>query len=105
MILDIYKNLQVDDVKVSGPNGMTTKPVINNNQITWDLEGQPEGNYTITYKVKETTPQLNEFNVAGGYFISYDEKFEIPVVKAQGNPNASNCSTDITKKFQILMKN
>ncbi|CUB53491.1 Trypsin-resistant surface T6 protein precursor [Bacillus subtilis] len=98
MILDIYKNLQVDDVKVSGPNGMTTKPVINNNQITWDLEGQPEGNYTITYKVKETTPQLNEFNVAGGYFISYDEKFEIPVVKAQGNPNATNCSTDITKK-------
>ncbi|WP_420685889.1 isopeptide-forming domain-containing fimbrial protein [Bacillus cereus] len=98
MILDIYKNLQIDDVKVSGPNGMTTKPVINNNQITWDLEGQPEGNYTITYKVKETTPQLNEFNVAGGYFISYDEKFEIPVVKAQSNPNASNCSTDITKK-------
>ncbi|MBE5107535.1 isopeptide-forming domain-containing fimbrial protein [Bacillus thuringiensis] len=98
MVLDIYNDLQVEDVQVSGPNGLKTKPVVKNNQIIWDLEGQPEGAYTVTYKVKETKPQLNEFDVAGGYLLSYDQKFEVPVIKAKSNPNAVNCSNVVTKK-------
>ncbi|MBY0598583.1 isopeptide-forming domain-containing fimbrial protein [Bacillus bingmayongensis] len=98
MVLDIYNDLQIEDVQVSGPNGLKIKPVVKNNQIIWDLEGQPEGAYTVTYKVKETKPQPNEFDVAGGYLLSYDQKFEIPVIKAKSNPNAINCSNVITKK-------
>jgi len=98
MVLDIYNNLQIEDVQVSGPNGFNTKPAIKNNQIVWDLEGQPEGAYTLIYKVKETKPQLNEFDVAGGYILSYDKKFEISVKKAISNPKTINCSNVITKK-------
>ncbi|KYG32759.1 isopeptide-forming domain-containing fimbrial protein [Bacillus gaemokensis] len=102
MILDFYKGLQVEDVQVSGPKGLSTKPVIKNNQLTWDLEEQPEGEYILTYKVKEVKPQLNGFDVAGGYFISFDEKVEIPNVKASPNPNAVNCSNAVTKKVSDL---
>ncbi|MDZ5605747.1 isopeptide-forming domain-containing fimbrial protein [Bacillus pseudomycoides] len=98
MVLDIYNDLQIEDVQVSGPNGLNTKPIVKDNQIIWDLEGQPEGSYTVTYKVKETKPQPSEFDVAGGYVLSYDTKFEIPIVKAKSNPNAVNCSNVVTKK-------
>ncbi|WP_142292918.1 isopeptide-forming domain-containing fimbrial protein [Bacillus cereus] len=98
MVLDIYNDLQIEDVQVSGPNGLKTKPVIKNSQIIWDLEGQPEGAYTVAYKVKETKPQPNEFDVAGGYLLSYDKKFEISVIKAEANPNTINCSNMVTKK-------
>ncbi|MCE0553483.1 hypothetical protein LQK80_05445 [Bacillus thuringiensis] len=53
MILNINNDLLVTGVQGSGPNGVNTKPVIQGNQIIWDLDGQPEGTYKVTYKVKE----------------------------------------------------
>ncbi|MFD3450380.1 isopeptide-forming domain-containing fimbrial protein [Microbacteriaceae bacterium 4G12] len=98
MVLAFYNNLQVTEFNVSGPNGFTTKPVLKDNQLTWDLAGQPEGTYTLTYKVKETKPQPNGFDVAGGYFISSDQKIEIPTTKTSPNPNAGNCYNNVSKK-------
>lgn len=55
LILNINNDLLVTGVQGSGPNGVNTKPVIQGNQIIWDLDGQPEGTYKVTYKVKENT--------------------------------------------------
>ncbi|WP_242217908.1 vWA domain-containing protein [Bacillus cereus group sp. BfR-BA-01380] len=77
LVLDFYNDLQVTGFNGSGPNGVTTKPILKDNQLTWDLSKQPEGMYTLTYKVKETKPQLNPFDVAGGYFLLYDTKGNI----------------------------
>ncbi|MFD3445640.1 isopeptide-forming domain-containing fimbrial protein [Microbacteriaceae bacterium 4G12] len=98
MVLNFNNDLHVEDFQVSGPNGLTTKPVLKDNQLTWDLERQPEGTYTLTYKVKETKPQPNGFDVAGGNFISYDQKIEIPTTKTSSNPNADHCYNNVSKK-------
>lgn len=98
MILNINNDLLVTGVQGSGPNGVNTKPVIQGNQIIWDLDGQPEGTYKVTYKVKEKTPQSKEFNVADGYFMFFDQKFDIQAVKALPNENATKCNTAVTKK-------
>lgn len=98
MVLDFYNDLQVTEFNVSGPNGFTTKPVLKDNQLTWNLAGQPEGTYSLTYKVKETKPQSNGFDVAGGYFISSDQKIEIPTTKTSPNPNAGQCYNNVSKK-------
>ncbi|MED0959942.1 isopeptide-forming domain-containing fimbrial protein [Bacillus paramycoides] len=98
LVLNINKDLLVTDVQGSGPKGVNTKPLIQDNQIIWDLEGQPEGTYKVTYKVKEKTPQSKEFNVADGYFMSFDQKFDIQTVKALPNENATKCTTEVTKK-------
>lgn len=105
MILNINNDLLVTGVQGSGPNGVNTKPVIQGNQIIWDLDGQPEGTYKVTYKVKEKTPQSKEFNVADGYFMFFDQKFDIQAVKALPNENATKCNTAVTKKFLIQIKN
>ncbi|WP_416829260.1 isopeptide-forming domain-containing fimbrial protein [Ectobacillus polymachus] len=98
MVLDFYNDLQVTEFNVSGPNGSTTKPVLKDNQLTWDLARQPAGTYTLTYKVKETKPQPNGFDVAGGYFISSDQRIEIPTTKTSPNPNADQCYNNVSKK-------
>ncbi|PES17046.1 isopeptide-forming domain-containing fimbrial protein [Bacillus cereus] len=98
LILNINNDLLVTGVQGSGPNGVNTKPVIQGNQIIWDLDGQPEGTYKVTYKVKEKTPQSKEFNVADGYFMFFDQKFDIQAVKALPNENATKCNTAVTKK-------
>ncbi|WP_309319938.1 hypothetical protein, partial [Bacillus cereus] len=64
------------------PNGVNTNPVIQGKQIIWDLDGQPEGTYKVTYKVKEKTSQSRKFNVSDGYFMFFDQKFDIQDVKA-----------------------
>lgn len=94
----------MEDVKVFGPKGSNAKPVLQENQLVLDLEGQPEGAYKVIYKVKETKPQSKEFNVANGYFISSDQKIDIPVAKASPSENAEKCITAVTKKFQIQIK-
>ncbi|MGE7867145.1 isopeptide-forming domain-containing fimbrial protein [Bacillus paramycoides] len=98
MVLNINNDLLVTGVQGSGPNGVNTKPVLQGNQIIWDLDGQPEGTYKVTYKVKEKTPQSKEFNVADGYFMFFDQKFDIQTVKALPNENATKCTTAVTKK-------
>lgn len=98
LVLNINKDLLVTDVQGTGPKGVNTKPLIQDNQIIWDLDGQPEGTYKVTYKVKEKTPQSKEFNVADGYFIFFDQKIDIQAVKALPNENAAKCTTAVTKK-------
>ncbi|WP_433772784.1 isopeptide-forming domain-containing fimbrial protein [Bacillus wiedmannii] len=98
LILNINNDLLVTGVQGTGPNGANTKPVIQGNQIIWDLDGQPEGTYKVTYKVKEKTPQSKEFNVADGYFMFFDQKVDIQTVKALPNENAVKCTTAVTKK-------
>ncbi len=98
LILNINNDLLVTGVQGTGPNGANTKPVIQGNQIIWDLDGQPEGTYKVTYKVKEKTPQSKEFNVADGYFIFFDQKVDIQTVKALPNENAVKCTTAVMKK-------
>ncbi|MED0968631.1 isopeptide-forming domain-containing fimbrial protein [Bacillus paramycoides] len=98
MVLNINNDLLVTGVQGSGPNGVNTKPVLQGNQIIWDLDGQPEGTYKVTYKVKEKTPQSKEFNVADGYFMFFDQKFDIQTVKALPNENTTKCTTAVTKK-------
>ncbi|MBE7144707.1 isopeptide-forming domain-containing fimbrial protein [Bacillus paranthracis] len=98
MILNVNNDLKVEDVKVFGPKGSNAKPVLQENQLVLDLEGQPEGAYKVIYKVKETKPQPKEFNVANGYFISSDQKIDIPVAKASPSENAEKCITAVTKK-------
>ncbi|MED0967417.1 isopeptide-forming domain-containing fimbrial protein [Bacillus paramycoides] len=98
MVLNINNDLLVTGVQGSGPNGVNTKPVLQGNQIIWDLDGQPEGTYKVTYKVKEQTPQSKEFNVADGYFMFFDQKVDIQTVKALPNENATKCTTAVTKK-------
>ncbi|OQR55903.1 isopeptide-forming domain-containing fimbrial protein [Bacillus sp. CDB3] len=102
MVLDFNKDLQVLDFNVSGPNGYTKKPILKDNQLVWDLDGEPEGSYTLTYKVKESKPQTKDFDVASGYFMSYDQKVTIPSTKAKGNPNATKCLNEVTKKVSDL---
>jgi len=98
LVLNINNDLLVTDVQGSGPKGVNTKPIIKDNQIIWDLDGQPEGAYKVTYKVKEKVPQSKEFNVADGYFTFFDQKIDIQTVKALPNENAVKCTTAITKK-------
>ncbi|MGH1058347.1 SpaA isopeptide-forming pilin-related protein [Bacillus paranthracis] len=98
MILNVNNDLKVEDVKVFGPKGSNAKPVLQENQLVLDLEGQPEGAYKVIYKVKETKTQSKEFNVANGYFISSDQKIDIPVAKASPSENAEKCITAVTKK-------
>ncbi|WP_240514649.1 isopeptide-forming domain-containing fimbrial protein [Bacillus cereus] len=98
LVLNINNDLLVTDVQGPGPNGVNTKPVLQGNQIIWDLDGQPEGTYKVTYKVKEKTPQSKEFNVADGYFMFFDQKVDIQTVKALPNENAVKCTTAVTKK-------
>ncbi|WP_429682544.1 isopeptide-forming domain-containing fimbrial protein [Bacillus pacificus] len=98
LVLNINNNLLVTDVQGSGTKGVNTKPVIQDNQIIWDLDGQPEGTYKVTYKVKEKVPQSKEFNVADGYFSFFDQKIDIQAVKALPNENAGKCTTAVTKK-------
>ncbi|PFN27106.1 cell wall anchor protein [Bacillus cereus] len=98
LVLNINNDLLVTDVQGTGPKGVNTKPVLQGNQIIWDLDGQPEGAYKVTYKVKEKTPQSKEFNVADGYFMFFDQKVDIQTVKALPNENAVKCTTAVTKK-------
>uniref|UniRef100_UPI001F57A424 vWA domain-containing protein n=1 Tax=Bacillus cereus group sp. BfR-BA-01309 TaxID=2920286 RepID=UPI001F57A424 len=91
MVLDFYNDLEIEDIRVKGPNGFSTKPVLKNNQLVWDLEGQPEGEYNLYYKVIETKPNANSFDIAGGLITSYDAKFEIPITHTPSNPNAIKC--------------
>ncbi|MCU5484781.1 MucBP domain-containing protein, partial [Bacillus cereus] len=105
MVLDFNGDLDVKDIRVEGPNGFSTNPVIKNNQLIWDLERQPEGEYTLIYKGKETKPDVNGSDIIGGYLISSDKKFEIPIIKVAPNPNAINCIPGKVQAEKLVDKN
>ncbi|PFE50949.1 cell wall anchor protein, partial [Bacillus cereus] len=105
MVLDFNRDLDVMDIRVEGPNGVSTKPLIKNNQLIWDLEGQPEGEYTLIYKSKETKPDVNGSDVTGGFIVSSDKKFEIPTIKVAPNPNAIDCVPGKIEAEKLVDKN
>ncbi|WP_242261577.1 isopeptide-forming domain-containing fimbrial protein, partial [Bacillus cereus group sp. BfR-BA-01453] len=105
MVLNFNGDLDVMDIRVEGPHGISTKPIVKNNQLIWDLEGQPEGEYTLIYKSKETKPNVNGSDVTGGFLISSDKKFEIPTIKVAPNPDAIQCVPGKMEAEKLVDKN